>query len=429
MISLKATENERAFFRLLMIIAYVSTLGFSAFLYVHEVYILAYNGLFCFFLYFIFGVASYFTPNRTLLFRLSILTAFHAFYFKVFFTGGVLSPSLAEFIIPPVIGFFYKPIRDRYFFMVLAVLCVISMWPLTVLGYTKNYFPAECAMENSILSTFFVFGIVGLYIYMFRKSLARKNRQIKRSLENLQDTSQKLIESEKMASLGIMSAGVAHEINNPLNFIKGGIDMLSIQLSDSKEAQPFIHAVDEGVKRAGAIVNSLKHFSRKTTSRDEVCDIHAIIDNCLVMINYKLNFKIEIIKKYCDARPLRIIGNEGQLHQAILNIITNAQQAINKEGTITIETCTVSDNLKLTISDTGIGIIPENLSKIRDPFFTTKGVGEGTGLGLSIAYKIIEEHSGIISVESELSKGTSFHISFNNPHLIPNEQKMRLSIV
>ncbi|MEO9483926.1 MAG: ATP-binding protein [Ekhidna sp.] len=288
------------------------------------------------------------------------------------------------------------------------------MWPLTTLGYVKDYFPQECAIENSIISTFFVFGIVGLYIFIFRNSIGKKNRQLRKSYKDLQDTSEKLIESEKMASLGMMSAGVAHEINNPLNFIRGGIDMLSMQLSDSKEAQPFIHAVDEGVKRASSIVNSLRHFSRNTSSKDEVCDIHSIIDNCLTMINYKLNFEVEIVKKYCDNRPFTIVGNEGQLHQAILNIISNSEQAIHDKGTITIETCTVNENQELIISDTGIGISQENLSKIRIPFFTTKSPGTGTGLGLSIAYKIIEDHNGVISVKSEPLKGTRFHISFRD---------------
>lgn len=414
MINHKALKNERAFFKLLMIIAYISTFSFTLYLYVHKVYILAYNGLFCFALFVIIGIASYFTSKRTLLFRLSVLVAFHAFYFKVFFTGGALSPSLAEFIVPPAIAFFYKPVRDRYFFIILAILCIISMWPLTILGYVKNYFPKECAIENSILSTLFVFSIVGLYIYIFRQSIAKKNRQLKNSFNELKNTSQKLIESEKMASLGMMSAGVAHEINNPLNFIRGGIDMLSMQLSDSQEAKPFIHAIDEGVKRASSIVDSLGHFSRNTSSKDEVCDIHSIIDNCLTMINYRLNFKIEIIKKYCDEKPFTVIGNEGQLHQAILNIITNAEQAIHDEGTITIETCTNNENQELIISDTGVGIKPENISKIRYPFYTTKSPGKGTGLGLSIAYKIIEEHNGTIDVKSVPSKGTSFHISFKS---------------
>lgn len=400
-----------------MLIAYASTLSFSLFFYVHDVQILAYNTFFCFGLYLVFTGISFFTKRRTTLFRLSILTAFYAFYFQIYFTGGVLSPSLAELIIPPVLAFFYRPVRDRYYFMILSVVSAASMWPLTTEGFTRDYFPQECQMESSMFSTLFVFGIVGLYTYLYRKSLSQRNKELRKSIEELQKTSQKLIQSEKMASLGVMSAGVAHEINNPLNFIRGGINMLSKQLENSEEAKPFLHAIDEGVNRASSIVNSLGHFSRESADREEVCDIHEIIDNCLVMIQHKLKFRVEVRKKYCDARPLKIIGNEGQLHQAVLNIISNAEQAILEKGAITIKTCTVSENLKLTIEDTGAGINPENISKIRDPFFTTKSVGQGTGLGLSIAYKIIEEHSGIIKVVSKMAKGTRFDISFQNPKL------------
>lgn len=304
--------------------------------------------------------------------------------------------------------------------MILSVVGAISMWPLTSFGYTNDYFPPECDMENSMISTFFVFGIVGLYAYLFHKTLTNKNRQLRNSLNDLQKTTQKLVQSEKMASLGIMSAGVAHEINNPLNFIRGGIDMLSKQLGNSQETKPYIEAIDEGVNRASSIVNSLNHFSRENSSRDEICDIHEIINNCLVVLQHKLKFKIDVIKKYCDARPLRIRGNEGQLHQAILNIISNAIQAISRDGTITFETCTISDTLKLKITDTGEGISEENLSRISDPFFTTKAAGEGTGLGLSIAFKIIEDHNGSVNVESKLSEGTSFNISFENPQLLEN---------
>jgi len=414
----EVNKRDRDFFRLLMIIAYIATLSFSIFFYVHDVLILAYNGLFCFSLYVVFGIISFFTPHRLALFRLSILTAFWAFFSQVYFTGGVLSPSLAEFIIPPIIAFFYRPIRDRYFFMILSVLCAVSMWPLTIGGFTADYFPVACKIENSMFSTLFVFAVIVTYTYLFRKSLSQKNQQLQKIIKDLQSTSQKLIHSEKMASLGVMSAGVAHEINNPLNFIKGGIQMLSRQLENSEEAKPFIQAVDEGVNRASSIVNSLGHFSRESVNRNEECDIHTIIDNCLVMIQHKLKYRIDVNKKYCDARPLKIIGNEGQLHQAVLNMLSNAEQAITEKGTITIETCTISENLKLSIADSGTGISPENLSKIGDPFFTTKSAGQGTGLGLSIAYKIIEEHSGVIDVTSEFSKGTRFDISFQNPKLI-----------
>lgn len=397
-----------------MTFAYCSTLSFSVYFYVREVYILVYNGFFCLSLFFIFGIASYFTKHLLWLFRLSVLTAFHAFYFEVFFTGGVFSPALPEFIIPPIIAFFYKPMRDRYFFMIVAVLCALSIWLLSSLGYTENRFPADCMMEMHIISTFFVFVIVGAYIYIYRKSLNEKNLELKMSY-------QKLVESEKLASLGLLSAGVAHEINNPLNFIKGGIEMLTMQLNGSKDAEPYVHAVDEGVKRVASIIDSLAHFSRDSPDMNEVCDIQKVIDNCLVMLNHKLKYKVEVVKEYDDLGSLKIIGNEGQLHQAFLNVFTNAEEAIDESGTISIRTYTEGETLKVTISDTGRGIDPKYINKINDLFFTTKDTGEGTGLGLSITYKAIEEHDGSIAVESEVGEGTSFHITFNKPLTFDSE--------
>lgn len=399
-------------FRLLMIFAYSSTLSFSIYFYVREVHILAYNGFFCLSLFFIFGIASYFTQSLLWLFRFSVLTAFHAFYFEVFFTGGVLSPALPEFIIPPIIAFFYKPVRDRYFFMVIAILCALSIWLFSSLGYTENRFPADCIMEMHIISTFFIFGIIGAYIFIYRKSLVEKNQELKRSY-------QKLIESEKMASLGLLSAGVAHEINNPLNFIKGGIEMLTMQLEHSKEAQPYVHAVDEGVRRVTSIIDSLAHFSRDSPDMNEVCDIRKIIDNCLVMLNHRLKYKAEVVREYEDVGSLRIIGNEGQLHQAFLNILTNAEESIDESGMITVRIYTDHEKLKVRISDTGRGIDSQSLIKINDLFFSTKESGQG--LGLSISYKVIEEHSGVIEVESEVNEGTSFQITFNKPLTFESE--------
>ncbi|MCR9066947.1 MAG: ATP-binding protein, partial [Cytophagales bacterium] len=272
----------------------------------------------------------------------------------------------------------------------------------------------DCMMEMHIISTFFVFGIVGAYIYIYRKSLNEKNLELKMSY-------QKLVESEKMASLGLLSAGVAHEINNPLNFIKGGIEMLTMQLNGSKDAEPYVQAVDEGVKRVASIIDSLAHFSRDSPAMNEVCDIQKVIDNCLVMLNHKLKYKVELVKEYEDLGSLKIIGNEGQLHQAFLNILTNAEEAIDESGTINIRTYTEGEALKVTISDTGRGIDPKHINKINDLFFTTKDTGEGTGLGLSITYKAIEEHHGAIAVESKLGEGTSFHITFNKPLTFDSE--------
>jgi signal transduction histidine kinase len=232
----------------------------------------------------------------------------------------------------------------------------------------------------------------------------------------LQRAQEQLVQAEKMASLGVLSAGVGHEINNPLNFIKGGVNALANHLKTQhknfdEEVKPFIDIINEGVNRATAIVKGLSHFSRQNKKYDEACDLHKIIDNCLLILNSKLKHKAAVEKTFAPSLPT-FLGNEGQLHQAILNILSNAEQAITEKGRMQITTSVEKDHIKLVIADNGHGISKENLSKISDPFFTTKAPGEGTGLGLSITYKIIADHKGKILVSSELNKGTEFVLLF-----------------
>ena len=167
----------------------------------------------------------------------------------------------------------------------------------------------------------------------------------------------------------------------------------------------MLKAIKEGVERASNIVTSLNHFSRQDDAGNEECDIHKIIDNCLVVLNSTLENKIEIKKNYTE-KGFILLGNEGQLHQVIINIIKNAEQAIENEGVISIHTELRNEYLKIVMTDTGCGITPENIDKVTDPFYTSKAPGEGTGLGMSITYNIIKEHNGEINHESELEKGT-----------------------
>lgn len=144
---------------------------------------------------------------------------------------------------------------------------------------------------------------------------------------------------------------------------------------------------------------------------DERCDIHDILVNSLIMLQPKLKYKGSVEKVF-TSEELIINGNEGKLHQAFLNIISNAEQAIAKQGTILLKTLKTNNTIQVEISDNGVGISKENLHRISDPFFTTKPVGQGTGLGLAITYKIIEDHNGSIDVSSKPGKGTTFVLSF-----------------
>ncbi len=245
------------------------------------------------------------------------------------------------------------------------------------------------------------------------EELHNQREELETTLTKLQKTQNQLIQSEKMASLGILAAGVAHEINNPLNFILGGTTALENYLAENapehiQNLADLIEIIKTGVKRSATIVSSLNHYSRRDDTKNSICNVQAIIDNCLLMLNNQLKGKIIIEKDY---KPIPSIKcNEGKIHQAVLNIITNASHAIDNEGTIIIKTRKVDNLIQIEFNDSGSGISPENIGRITDPFFTTKAPGKGTGLGLSITQSIIDEHKGKLEFESELGKGTKVFV-------------------
>jgi len=244
--------------------------------------------------------------------------------------------------------------------------------------------------------------------------LESANNELNLTMQHLKETQSHLIQSEKMASLGVLTAGVAHEINNPLNFIKGGYLGLDNyfkeeDIAQDKDILTFLEGIKTGVDRATDIVKGLNQFSRDNENYVEECDIHSIIDNCFLILKYQLKDKIEIHKEFCDKRLL-VPGNVGKLHQVFINIIINANQAIEQKGKISVSTFIVGEEIIIEISDNGRGISEEDISRITDPFFTTKDPGEGTGLGLSITYSIIQEHGGNITFNSTISEGTTVRV-------------------
>ena len=251
-------------------------------------------------------------------------------------------------------------------------------------------------------------------LYNKTEIIEDQNSELNATLHNLKETQSNLLQAEKMASLGILTAGVAHEINNPLNYIMGsylGLEKYFQKNKNNDQNIPILlNSLKVGVNRAADIVKGLNQFSRSNDNFTEDCDIHYIINNCLLMLNNQLKRRIEINKNFNDETIL-IPGNMGKLHQVFINILTNSIQSIENKGTISIISTKKEKNIAIGISDTGNGINKDNLSKITDPFFTTKDPGKGTGLGLSITYSIIKEHKGNINFKSEKNKGTTVKIT------------------
>lgn len=246
--------------------------------------------------------------------------------------------------------------------------------------------------------------------------LSQQRKELQKAIEELRNTEKQLFIADKMASLGMLAAGIAHEINNPLNFIKGGIYGLESFFHDNlpaekqEEAMPLIIAIDRGIDRAADIVKSLNRFNRQTDNRTEECDLHAIIDDCLILLDNQLKNRIEVVKRF-EAQQHTFYYNQGRINQAMINLLANAAQAIDGEGKITIITSNQNNSLILSIVDTGIGIDEKYMNHIFNPFFTTKEPGKGTGLGLSITFQIVKEMDGEIEYSSTPGEGTTVTVT------------------
>ncbi len=262
-------------------------------------------------------------------------------------------------------------------------------------------------------------------------------------LHELAQTQGQLLQSEKMASIGQLAAGVAHEINNPVSFVKanlgslqryvgGLLDALSAYESHEAELAPATRAAlaqvklaadleyvredvpgllaesQEGLQRVKTIVQGLKDFSHVEEAQPQPANLEACLETTIKIVWNELKYKVELVREYggipdIECRP-------AQLSQVFMNLLVNAGQAIQDHGRITLRTGYDADNVWVEVEDTGGGIRPEHLSRIFDPFFTTKPVGLGTGLGLSVSYGIVRKHGGQIDVRSEVGRGTCFRL-------------------
>ncbi len=272
--------------------------------------------------------------------------------------------------------------------------------------------------------------------------LETSHEALKKAYTDLQSAQEQLIQTEKMASLGQLVAGIAHEIKNPLNFIYGNTGFLAeyvrkLQfLLESFESLPSLSDEDrkkiegqkkeinyafiredlhtlidnftEGARRINTIVSDLRTFSRIDKDVVSEIDVHASLEMSLNLLSNQYKNRIDVHKDYGDIP--KIVGYSGKLSQVFMNLLSNAFHAVKEKGDVWIRTRRMDGTVEVEIEDNGVGIPKENLTRIFEPFFTTKPVGQGTGLGLSISYGIIEQHHGKIQVASSPSKGTVFTV-------------------
>tara|TARA_B100000446_G_C10544790_1_gene338126 strand:+ start:451 stop:1395 length:945 start_codon:yes stop_codon:yes gene_type:complete len=277
------------------------------------------------------------------------------------------------------------------------------------------------------------------------RELYSSMQALENTLDNLKSSQNQLIQTEKMASLGVLAAGVAHEINNPIGYITSNFNSLKIGIEDIQEfineMQTTINSdlsleeikstweksiqkydliflledftdlsneTSEGLERVKQIVADLRTFSREDTAEKVIVDINDTLRAAINILENQTKYHAKITTDYSDIP--KILGFSGKLNQVFTNLISNANQAVDDNGSINISTKTTNKWILISVADNGHGITDENLKQLFTPFFTTKPIGEGTGLGLSISHGIIKEHGGNILVSSQPEVGTTFTV-------------------
>ncbi|MFP3369414.1 ATP-binding protein [Pseudomonas sp. SIMBA_068] len=317
-------------------------------------------------------------------------------------------------------------------------------------------------MANTLLTKWEMTQRASLQMHQLEQRVERRTHELKQASDALQQEiderkqlESQLVQSEKLASLGQMAAGVAHEINNPIGYVssnlgtlEGYFQQLTTMLDAYREAEQLlgesettmalqrlrehteleflredipilIEESKDGIGRVAQIVKDLKDFSRAdSTQQWQWANVQQGIDSTLNIVASELKFKADVVKRYQPLPEIECLPS--QINQVILNLVINAAQAMGPErGTITLCTAQHDNWVCIEVTDTGAGIAPENVQKIFDPFFTTKPVGQGTGLGLSLSYGIVKKHGGEITVSSQVGVGTTFRVQ------LPISQQVR----
>jgi two-component system NtrC family sensor kinase len=223
---------------------------------------------------------------------------------------------------------------------------------------------------------------------------------------------EQMVQNEKLTSLGLLAAGVAHEVNTPLAVISNYIQMLAKQIPSEDPRQKTIERIVKQTFRASEIVNNLLNFSRTGAATPDEINLNVVLEDTLSLVQHPFKTaRVNVVRAYNDKLP-PVLGSTTRLQQVFLNLFMNARDAMPGGGMLEVRTAAQNGTVEVEITDTGSGIPPEHIQRIFDPFFTTKSTGKGTGLGLSVSYGIIKEHAGKVDVRSSPGKGSSFRLEF-----------------
>ena len=319
-----------------------------------------------------------------------------------------------------MLGYSLKEIRD---------LGVMDIHPDEKIEYVLDQFQKQASGEKSLVEnipvkrkdgTVFFVDVNSSPIVLERKKYLmgifrditerkRAEEELRQAYEELKRTQAHLVQSEKLAGMGTMAAGIAHEINNPLQVVLGMTEMI-LEDDDIKQVREDAKEILDAAERIRNIVKNLSVYSRDAkTQKTRPIDINQIIKKSLTMAKFSVKFLDTDVKLNLAEVP-ELHANPGELQQVFINLFTNAIDAMEGRGELKIRTCLVNDHIHIEISDTGKGIPAHEISKIFEPFFTTKEVGKGTGLGLHVIHQIVEKYGGTIEVESDVGMGSNFSI-------------------
>lgn len=470
---LRITKGQRLVSALLVRFAFLGFFGsllYGTIYFFADAIVLGVSAVF-FGIFFLFLLLSFrWVKSNIIILRGFMIGLYFAYLSQMLLTGGADSPVIPQLVFVPLLALIYGVGKDWYFFLTLVLLTITTIFILDLMECT---FMNELSGIHFTLFTFvnhsFPYIAFASFLPPFLKKLISDKQALKEAYHELTDKNRRLAESEKLASLGQLTAGIAHEINNPINYTLGGAsrlkenvkdlityeqgqaafrkaivdglndgsikdekDLLRSELKQLKELElgiqydalieemdELINSVELGAARTAEIVKGLRTFSRLDNSEFKEVDIIDSIHSSLVILSSEYKDHIRIEKDY---EPLpNVECNPGRINQVFLNVISNAIHSIKEEGFLKITTRhdVQQNKVRIRIEDNGSGIPKAIESQIFNPFFTTKEVGKGTGLGLSVCKGIVDEHHGNLHFKSLEGVGTTFFVEL--PITQPNQ--------